>query len=132
MPTVVPRECVRITTETVPGTYNSGGTVILPRLIKDNAFTGIPEPMQYIIRTADASNRKAQTGYGQVATKCKLSTPWYFSQSATLIPLAIAVGSGPLVLPTCTIDHMTMLEDNSNTKIYTRYLGCTVANLNIA
>jgi hypothetical protein len=130
MPTITPRECLRITTEAVPGTYNGGGTATIIRLTKDNSFTGIPEPLRYMIRDAGSSNRLAQTGYGQVGTKCKLMTPWYFSQA--LIPLAIATGSGPLVLPTVTIDHMTMMEDSGNTKIYTRYLGCTVSDLSIA
>lgn len=132
MPTIIPRECLRITPETVPGTYASGNTPYLIRLTRDNAFTGIPEPMRYVIRDAGSSNRAAQTGYGQVGTKCSLVTPWYFSQSAALITSAIATGSGPLLLPSVTIDHMTMMEDGSNTKIYTRYLGCYIRRLAIS
>jgi hypothetical protein len=127
--TIAIREGLRLTPESVVGTFDTLGTPVMIALTSTGAFTGNPTPRPFVLRDAGSSNRKVQTGFGTVGTDLRLRTPlWYGQQS--LLPLFCTPAGTPLELTSFTADHYTMLEDGS-TCVYSRYTGCRGESLGL-
>lgn len=124
------REAVRITPESVLGTFDDEGTPIHVALTAGNAFPNRPVPRPYSLRDAGTSNRRVQTGFGSVGVGLKLRTPLWYAQSA-ILPFFCTPTGTPWELPSFTVDHYQMLE-TGGTCIYERYLGCRGETLALA
>lgn len=124
------REAVRITPESVVGTFDTLADPIHIALTSGNDFPNRPVPRPFQLRDAGSSNRRVQTGFGSVGTDLKLRTPLWYSQ-IQLLPLFTTPAGTPWELPTFTLDHYQLLE-GSTTAIYERYLGCTGETLTLA
>jgi hypothetical protein len=120
----MPREILRITPETVYGTYASGNAHTVVDLNADNAFTMRPMPKFWEIPSAGLDNRIALTGTQVSDVDGDLMILGRPSQSALIASLIADLTSGSCPdLPSCTIDHAIFIEDGSCTPKYRRYLG---------
>lgn len=123
------REFLRVTTESVWGTYDSGGTATIVQLTDSNSFTMRPAPVRWTIRSAGGYNRRWQSGSSKTVVSGALSNlVVYGSQISAWLAWMQPTGAapGPYDLPSCTIDHVIQMEDGGNTKVYRRYLGVKV------
>ena len=131
----VTREVLRITKETSVGVRQvtpPGSDIVYIRLDHDNAFPDRPEPIRWQIRGAEGNNRRMQTGSQQVRTRFSLDCALYYSQAKVLLPWACTPDAGPPeALPTCTVDHLIVLDGGSTT-VRQGYLGCTVKNFGLS
>ncbi|AGA28382.1 phage tail tube protein [Singulisphaera acidiphila] len=119
------REFLRWTPELTWGTFDSTSTTAqIIQLDQNNAFTMRPSPVSWQIRSAGGYSRRVQTGSSKTSLQGGLNILCYGSQMATLMPAINATSAN--VLKSATIDHCIVMEDNSSTKVYRRYLGCMV------
>jgi hypothetical protein len=131
----MPREFLRVTKEAVVGTYDTTpdpADVTWIRLDRDNAFRARPGRNFFTIRDHGGSNRKALSGTETATTVGTLSTAFYGSQAAILIPWATDIITTPWRLPTLTFDHAIQKEDSGFTYTYKRYEGATCRSMKIA
>jgi len=116
------REYLQVTPETTPGTFNSGGTAVLIDLTETNSYTVHPEPVQGVIRSAGAYNRRFSTFSKKYALKANLNLLPHGSQIATIASWAIATATN--TLQSYTVDHVILNE--AGTLTYSRDLGVYV------
>jgi hypothetical protein len=115
------REYLQLTPEVTPGTFNGSGTAVLVDIDSANAYTVRPMPIRQTIRTAGALNRRLKTIAKKTAFQGNLNFTMRGSYGTGFLASWLTPVSG--VLPSFTIDHVLVGEDNSLTKIYSRHLG---------
>ena len=119
----MPREFLRITPETTPGTFNSTGAHTIIDIEQSNAYTVRPRPITVDIRTAGAFNRRWKRVSKKASLEGTLNWLMHGSQAAVFVDWSIAASNA---LKSYTVDHCVMMEDDSSTKIYSRDLGVYV------
>ncbi|WP_422929201.1 phage tail tube protein [Singulisphaera sp. PoT] len=115
------RQFLRITPETSYGVFNSSGVKTIIQIDQANPFSMRPTPIKWAIRSAGGYNKRIQTGSSKVSYNGTLNTLMYGSQMAQIFPLIAE--TNPTTLSSFTVDHCLLMDDNSNTKVYRRYLG---------
>jgi hypothetical protein len=124
------REYLRWTPETTWGTYDAVATPAIIQLDQSNQFTMRKKPVEWMVRTAAAFNRRQQKGSSKYGLGGGLSMLVYDTQFATLAPALFATAGN--VLGSATLDHVLVMEDVANTKVYQRYLGTMVPQVGLA
>lgn len=129
------RQAVRITKESVYGTYDSGATsgnkatLILP---KDNPFNGVMKPRIWRLNSAGQDGRQIRQGSKQKEASCGFETFLFPSQAALILALAGTISAGACrTIPSSTIDFRYLLDDDSCTMQGERYHGCVVETLTL-
>lgn len=124
------RQALRITKESVYGTYDSGASagnkaiIILP---KDNPFNGAMKPRIWRLMSAGQDGRQIRQGSKQKEAMCGFDTFLFPSQAALILGLAGTITAGACrSISSCTIDFGYHLDDDSCTFAGERYLGCVM------
>jgi len=122
------REYLQITPEVTPGTFNGAGTAVLIDLTENNSYTVHPEPVQGVIRSAGAYNRRFSTFSKKYALKGNLNVLPHGSQIAALANWSIATATNTLT--SYTVDHVILNE--AGTLTFSRDLGMYVQQATFA
>jgi hypothetical protein len=125
----MPREFLRVTPETTPGTFNAGGTHSLIDLDQANAYTLRPKPILVEIRTAGGNNLRATQVGRKENLNGNLNWLLHGSQAALFVDWCCAKPDG--TLPSYTVDHCLMMEDPLSTLVYSRTLGVYVGQAGV-
>jgi len=125
----MPREFIFVTKEATPGVFDdeaAAGDKFVVRIDRANGFNALDTPVQWRLRSVEASNRVVQTGNEQVTSSGSLSTLMYPSQASLLALWGGTITGDPPEPPfTLTFDHARMMEDApTNTMVIERYVGC--------
>lgn len=120
------REALRLTPETVWGTYNGSNTPIYCQLDGNNQFTPRIVENLWNIRSAGGYNRRVQLGSSTVGIAGNLGILLYGSQAPALMNWVCNPNAALTQMPSMTADHLIQLEDSGNTYVYQRYLGMMV------
>lgn len=129
------RQALRFTKELAasPGTFDASAVAAsITHLRMTTPVTDQPKPIAWVIRAADSTGRRSQTGSAQNDIRLSITTPLYISQATLLLGAffntAVGTGAG---LATFTIDRFLTLEDASATKSFLRMVGMTPESLTI-
>lgn len=117
----MPREFLRVTPETVPGTFNAAGPHTYLDIDQPNAFTMFPKPVVVDIRTAGGNNLRAFRVGRKMAVAGTFNWLLHGSQGAMFVDWCCASSAG--VAKSYTVDYAVQMEDATGTYCYSRTLG---------
>jgi hypothetical protein len=129
------REILKIWKETTYGTFPAPSTpvkntdYVVIELSDSNPYTVRVKPKQKTIRTANSRNRLGKLYSTQYDLAGNLQTFAYPEQMPFLLAAACTLTSNEI--PSYTVDHAVIMDDASNTVVYSRHLGVKVANFDL-
>jgi hypothetical protein len=117
------QQWVRLTPETVFGTYNSSNTPIWIRLVEGASFALDAAPNPFVIKSADGGNLRQQRGNRRIRLAGSMRTPVYPSQAVVLLGSIFtpAIVGGRKQVPSWTADWFDSVE--TRRAVGMRFLG---------
>ena len=124
------RRYLRLTPETVWGTYDDEATPLIIDLDTANSYTVRPKPITVDVRTAGGRNRR----HRKISKKTSLTGNFNMllaGSHAAAIKTWICAAPTTDAIGSMTVDYVIQMDNSSHTKVYSRDLGMKVMQCGI-